>query len=83
MIEYVRLTYTPDESGRRRTVWAELGMVTGDLMTFYPVNRNGARPEPLELIVCRRNDCTVISAVMNWDYGELEIAPVANWAPSP
>jgi len=52
-------------------------------MTFYPVNQKGVRPEPLELIVCRRNDCTVISAVMNWDYGELEIAPVANWAPSP
>jgi hypothetical protein len=83
MIEYVRLTYTPDESDRRRTVWAELGMVAGDLMTFYPVNQKGVRPEPLELIVCRCNDCTVISAVMNWDYGELEIAPVANWAPSP
>jgi len=56
-------------------------MVTGDLMTFYPVNLNGARPDPLELIVCHRNDCTVISAVMNRDHGELEIAPVANWAP--
>ena len=83
MIQYVSLTYTPEDGSRKCTVWAELGMVTGDLMTFYPVNQKGARPEPLELIVCRRNDCRVISAVMNWDYGELEIAPVANWAPSP
>ena len=83
MIEYVSLTYTPDGSSRRRTVWAELGMVTGDLLTFYPVNRNGDRPDPLELIVCYRNDCTVTPAVMNQDYEELEVAPVANWAPGP
>ena len=83
MIQYVSLTYTPDGSSSRRTVWAELGMVAGDLLTCYPVDRNGNRPDPLELIVCHCNDCTVISAVMNWDYGELEIAPVANWAPGP
>jgi hypothetical protein len=41
MIEYVRLTYTPDGSSERHTVWVELGMVTGDLLTFYPVNLNG------------------------------------------
>ena len=58
-------------------------MVTGDLLTFYPVNRNGDRPDPLELIVCYRNDCTVTPAVMNQDYEELEVAPVANWAPGP
>ena len=75
MIEYVSLTYTPDGSSRRCTVWAELGMVTGDLLTFYPVNRNGDRPDPLELIVCHRNDCTVIPAVMNRGSAELEVAP--------
>ena len=74
MIEYVSLTYTP-EGSRRRTVWAELGMVTGDLLTFYPVNRNGDRPDPLELIVCHRNDCTVTSAVMNQDYAKLAVVP--------
>src|SRR4051794_161741 len=81
MIQYVSLTYTPDGSSRRRTVWAELGMVTGDLLTFYPVDRNGDRLDPLELIVCYRDDCTVISAVMNQARGEWEIAPVVNWAP--
>jgi hypothetical protein len=50
-------------------------MVTGDLLTFYPVDRNGDRPDPLELTVCHRNDCTVIPAVMNRDYAKLEIAP--------
>jgi hypothetical protein len=82
MIQYVSLTYTPDGSTRTRTVWAELGMVTGDLLTFYPVDRNGDRPDPLELIVCHRHDCTVIPAVMNQDYTKLEIAAGANWAPS-
>ena len=42
-------------------------MVAGDLLTFYPVDRNGNRPAPLELIVChRKKRFTVISAVMNF-----------------
>jgi len=50
-------------------------MVTGDLLTFYPVKRNGDRPDPLELIVCHRNDCTVTSVVMNQDDAKLEVVP--------
>jgi hypothetical protein len=63
---YVRLTFKPHGSTKRRTVWAE----RAGHNKFWVINRQSQRPEPQELVLTGGQH-TLQPAVMSRHYGML------------